>query len=297
MLEMKLEFFNAQTLDEASELMCSYGPNAAILAGGTDLIVRLKENLLQKKYLINIKGVGGLDQITVDEASVRIGTLVTHTALSESDIIGKHFACLAEAASYVGARQTRNVGTIGGNLCNSAPSAETAPALLALRAKVNVFTPDKKQREIPIEEFFTGPSKNVLQLGEIVKEIVIPLPPDNKGDAYLKLGKRNALEIAIVGVAAQVIIGDDNYFKDVRIALGAVAPTPIRAWKAERVLIGQKIDDDIISEAAIVAQHESQPISDIRASSIYRRQMVRVLVIRALNRALARGKSLMNGEA
>lgn len=289
---MKMEYFDAQTLEEVSDLLVRYNSEAALLAGGSDLIVKLKESIVQKKYLVNLKGVSGLDQIILNqrEKNLTIGALVTHTAIAQSKIIQQYFPSLGEASSIVGGRQTRNIGTIGGNICNSSPSAETITALMTFGAQVKIYSPGGEEHKIPLEDFVIGPSQNALLVGEILKEIEVPLPPKNSGSAYIKLGRRRSMEIAIVNVAVNVVT-ECNSFKDVKIALGAVGPTPIRAKKAEIILKGKMIESHIISKAAAAARTECHPITDVRASAEYRSEMVEVMVKQAITSALQKAEN------
>jgi len=180
--------------------------------------------------------------------------------------------------------QVRNRGTIAGNICNAVPSADSAPALLTIGARLKLIS-QKSQRTVGIEDFFTGPSRTALTDEEILAEILLPdMPPNSKG-VYLKLTPRRAMDLAIVGVAA-VAVPEDGVCKDIRIALGAVAPTPLRAKKAEEVLKGQKFDDNLIEKAAKTAAGQARPIDDHRASAEYRRDMVEVLVRRAIKQAI-----------
>ena len=278
----ELEYFEASSFSEAISLLGQYGKEARLIAGGTDLLVWMKEGARRPKVVINIKSIPEGDQITFDEKNgLKIGSLVKISQIQSFAVIRDRFTALAQAAKELGSAQVRNLATIGGNLCTAAPSAETAPPLLALNAKV-ILHGAKGPREVPLEEFFVGPGATVLN-GEVLTEILIPSPASGTRGVYKKISRRNAVDMAIVGVAAVGVISEDSKeWRDIKIALGAVAPTPMRAVKAENVLKGRKIESASIEEAAQIASEEARPISDIRGSAWYRKEMVKVLVRRSL---------------
>ena len=278
----EFEYFEASSFSEAVSLLGQYGKEAWLIAGGTDLLVWMKEGARRPKAVINIKPIPEADQITFDEKKgLKIGSLVKISQIQNSAVIQDRFTPLAQAAKELGSAQVRNLATIGGNLCTAAPSAETAPPLLTLNAKVTLHGA-KGQREVPLEEFFTGPGSTVLD-GEVLTEILIPTSASGTRGVYKRISRRNAVDMAIVGVAAVGDISKDSKkWQNIKIALGAVAPTPIRAVKAENVLKGRKIESASIQEAAQTASEEARPISDIRASAWYRKEMVKVLVRRSL---------------
>jgi CO/xanthine dehydrogenase FAD-binding subunit len=272
-------YLRPSSLSEALKLLGNYGKEAKVLAGGTDLIVGMKEKGLSPGYVIDIKGIKGLDGISYDpKEGLWIGTLATMNEVNASSCIREHYPFLSLAAGEVGSVQVRNRATIGGNLCNAAPSAETAPALLCLDAVLTVAGP-KGERAVEIEEFFQGPGMTVLD-GEILTGIRIP-PVPRKG-IYIKHSPRNAMDIAVIGVAAAVTPGQGGW-KEVRIALGAVAPTPIRVREAEELLLKKGRVKEAIEEAGRIAGKAASPIFDVRASAEYRREMVGNLVKRALS--------------
>jgi aerobic carbon-monoxide dehydrogenase medium subunit len=240
----------------------------------------MKEQGLTPKYLVDIKNIPDLEYIRYDEKEgLRIGALTTIRQIETSLLIRERFLPLAQAAKVLGSVQVRNRATIGGNLCNAAPSAETAPTLLVLNTNVKVAG-SKGERTLPLEQFFLGPGLTVLQ-NEILTEIMVPSLSANIRGVYLKIGRRRAVDLALVGVAVAVAM-DGNKWKDVRIALGAVAPTPIRARRAEKLLEGKRTDAALMQEAGQIASEEASPISDVRASAWYRKELVKVLVQRAL---------------
>jgi carbon-monoxide dehydrogenase medium subunit len=281
----KFNYLAPTTLDEALSLLSEYRGRAKVIAGGTDLVPKLKRREIRApEHVIDLKGIPGLDEIKFDASGLTLGALVTIGMVESSAKIQQRLGILAQAAQSMASPQVRNRGTIAGNICNAVPSADLAPPLLTLGARLKIVS-GKGERTVNIEDFFTGPGQTALDEDEILAEIQLSsIPPNGKG-VYLKLTPRRAMDLAIVGVAV-VVIPQDGTCRDIRIALGAVAPTPIRAKKAEAVLKGQKLDDKLIEKAAQTAAGESRPIDDHRASAEYRRDMVEVLVKRAIKQAI-----------
>jgi aerobic carbon-monoxide dehydrogenase medium subunit len=276
----RFEYFEPGTLAEAVSLLGRYQGRAQALAGGTDLLVELKEQLRRADCVVNLKRIPGLGGLSFDpRAGLRIGALATAREVETSPFVLQHYASLAQAARELGSIQVRNRATVIGNICRASPSADTLPPLIADGAQATIHGA-AGERRVALEAFFTGPGRTVLQPGELVTELRLPAPGPRTGKVYIKHGRRKAMELATVGVA--VTLGDAG----VRIVLGAVAPTPIRAVLAERLLAGKKPDAALIERAAQAAADESRPISNVRASAEYRREMVRVLTRRALERAL-----------
>jgi CO/xanthine dehydrogenase FAD-binding subunit len=282
----RFEYLEPKTIDEALSLLSHYKARAKVIAGGTDLLPKLKRRQFKApECLIDLKGIPNLDYIKYDEVDgLSLGALVTIHAVETSPILRERFGVLFQAAESMASRQVRNRGTIGGNLCNAVPSADTAPALLTLEATLKLAS-QKGERIVNIADFFTGPNETVLTEEEILQEIRVPnLPPPSRG-TYLKLTPRRSMDLAIVGVAA-VVSAEDGVCNDIRIALGAVAPTPIRARRAEEMIRGQKLSYEVVERAAQIAAGECRPISDHRASEEYRCRMVEVLTKRAIQQAL-----------
>ena len=276
----RFEYFEPTSLPEAVALLGRYQGRAQPLAGGTDLLVELKEHLRSADCVINIKKIPGIDRLSFDPSDgLYIGALVTAREIEISPVVLEKYISLAQAARELGSIQVRNRATIVGNVCRASPSADTLPPLIADGAEVTIHGPGG-HRTLLLEEFFTGPGKTVLGHDELVTTIRVPAPPPRTGKVYIKHGRRKAMELATVGVA--VTLNE----VDLRIVLGAVAPTPIRATKAEGLLRGRKLDDARIERAAQAAAEEAQPISNVRASAEYRRDMVAVLTRRALKQAL-----------
>jgi carbon-monoxide dehydrogenase medium subunit len=307
----KFDYFKPKTLEEALTLLAKYGEKAKLIAGGTDVIVMIKQKTMAPDVLISLKEIPGLDQIK-SNGSLSIGPMVTHRAIEKSEAIRKNFSALADAADFLGSIQIRNVATIGGNICTAAPSADTATPLLVLGTQVKIKNL-KEERTLPIEEFFKGPGETVLKTGEMIKELIIPNPLPNTGSAYYKLQRRLALDLPILGVSVLLSLDknkvtcsdilcttspissilhkmeeDQIVCKEVRIALGVAAPTPLRAVKAENLLRGKKISDELLEEVAETASKEAQPRDSIRGEAWYRRDMIRVLIKRMAMKSIER---------
>ena len=276
------DYISPQSISEALSLLNTHKGVIKIFAGGTDIIPKLKRREQKApEFLLDMKGIPDLDYIHFNDNMLTIGALTTIHAVETSSIIREHFNVLLQAAGSMASAQIRNRGTIVGNICNAAPSADMAPSLLTLETKVKVMSA-KGEKIVRLEDFFTGPGKTVLNEGEIVQEIQVPAMPENSRALYIKLGPRHSMDLAVVGVAVFLIMDGDTC-RDIKIGLGAVSPTPLRAIKAESILKGQKLNDEIIEKAAQTASEESQPIDDQRASAEYRRDMVKVLTMRAIN--------------
>lgn len=278
---MRFNYLESRTIQEAVSLLVKYQGMVKVIAGGTDLLNQIRLKMIKPEYLVDIGYIPGLDYIKYDsEGRLSIGTLATIRSLEMSAELQRNHPVISQAASLIGSMAIRNVGTIGGNLCHASPSAETAPSLIGLEAKVKLVGPDG-ERSIPLEKFFTGPGQTVLQTGELMVEIQVqPMPPNTKG-VYLKYSTRGTVNPAVVGVAAMVAM-DGERCREIKLVLGAVAPTPIRAKKAEEILRGKKIGDALIEKAAQAASDESSPITDVRASADYRKEMVKVFTRYAL---------------
>ena len=289
MLSPKIEYFAPKTIQEACSLALQYKGEAKIIAGGTDLLVEMKRKEVLPKYIIDIKDIPGQDDIIYDEkGGLRIGALATIRSIEVSPLIREKFGILAQAASKLGTWQVRNRGTIAGNLVTAAPSADTIPALMVLGAKIKIMGADG-ERVVPIENFFTGPLKTVLRPEEILAEIHVPNLPPRSGGAYIKHTVRKAMDLAIIGVAALVTM-DGDAVSDARIALGTAAPTAIRARRAEEILKGNKISDNLLEKAGQTALEESSPRDSLRASAAYRSKLIKVLVPRAIKQAVEQVK-------
>ena len=288
---MSLErYFAPRTLKEALSLLSEYGPKARVISGGTDLLAQMKQREVLPPCVISIGNIAELNFIKYDESKgISIGALTSVVDIATSPVVKSHFGVLAQAAGLLGTPLIRNQATLGGNLCNAAPSADTAPPLLVLEATAKIEGADG-EKTVPLETFFAGPGQTVLGQGQLLTEIQIPNPPPRSRGVYLKQTRRRGADLALVGVAALVVM-DGGTLKDVRIALGAVAPTPIRAREAEAILRGFPVDDKRIEEAAEAASREARPIDDVRSSAEYRSTLVAVLTKRAVTQAVQQMRS------
>jgi aerobic carbon-monoxide dehydrogenase medium subunit len=287
------DFYQPTTLEEASRLLQENGPGGRLLAGGTDLVIALKEKGLLPKYLVDLKRVPGLTGIRENrDGSITIGALTTMREIEISPLITKKFPFLAQSAAEVGSIQIRNRATIGGNMANATPSADTAPPLIALNATAKI-TGLNGERTVTLEEFFKGPGQTVMSAEEVLSEINIPKSHPRLVGEYIKFSPREMMDLAYVGIAVAYHLGDDDRkCHGVRIVLGAVAPTPLRAKHAESALEGQNLTEALAEKVGQIAAEEAKPISDVRSSADYRRAMVGAMTTRAiLNAAVGPAKS------
>ncbi|MHB8870651.1 MAG: FAD binding domain-containing protein [Thermoleophilia bacterium] len=282
------EYLAPRTLDEACRLLSDYGSEAKILAGGTDILVKMKGGLLAPKAVISLKYLDDLRGIRhVPDRGVVIGARATPNEIMDSPVLHERYLSVSEAAHTMAAHQIRNRGTIGGNIVNAVPSADLPPILIALGATITLVGLGD-ERSMLLEDFFTGVCETVCTVGEIVTEVVIPDQPTT-GSTYHKFALRRAGALAVVGVAAAVTM-DDGVVRDPRIVLGAVATTPVRAPEAEELLEGRVPTDALLEDVGVIAASGCcWPINDIRGSEEYRRDLVRVFTRRALKRAINEG--------
>lgn len=282
------EYYKPDTLQEAVELLKKHGNDAVLIAGGTDVLVQLRNKKIKPKYLVSIAKIGELNSIKEEKDRVVVGAGVTHRMVEKSALINRCFPILVDGSSQVGSVQIRNVATVVGNICNSMPSADTAPPLLALNASVKIFGADG-EKEVKLDKFFTGPGKNILKTGEVVTEIIIPKDVENSGGAYLKFGRRKAMDLSLLGVA--VFMNCDMTQKKCnycRIALGTAAPVPMRTYEAEKFLKGKNLTEEVFTEAGKIAAQEARPRSSWRADAGYRRELIQTLLKRTAFKALER---------
>jgi probable selenate reductase FAD-binding subunit len=270
-------YFRPASLTEALNLLACYSQSAKVLAGGTDLLIPQALESSPEIVVISLKDIEDLRQITkTAEGDIFVGAMVRHAEVAQSPLVQQYFPALAKASDWVGSRSIRSVATIGGNICNASPSADTAPPLLAYEARVVIESPSG-ERVVEIGDFFTGPSMTCLQNVEILKGFLLR-PKSGWLADYEKIGLRKAMEIAIVNACVAVAKDKQSRCSEIRIALGAVAPTPIRARKAEAILENREMTRELIEECAKTAVGETKPISDIRSSADYRRKMTHFLV-------------------
>jgi carbon-monoxide dehydrogenase medium subunit len=282
----RFELALPRSVEDCLKTLTRRGPDAKVVAGGTDLLPQLKNGLLHPAFVVDLSGVASLRRLGRTRKGLRVGAAVTARQLELDPHVRSDYLALAEGGALIGSVQVRNLATVGGNLCNGAPSADLAPPLMALEAEAVIAGP-KGKRQVPLAAFFQGVRRTVLAPDELLVELVIPAPGPRSGGNYLRHTPRRELDIAVVGVASQLTLSDGVCAR-ARIALAAVAPTPVRAGAAEQALEGQPITPERIERAAELAVSAAQPISDQRGSAEFRRHLVRVLTRRTLTTALAR---------
>lgn len=280
----QFDYIAPTSVDEAVAALVKGGRDTRVMAGGTDLIVKIRHRMLFPKCIVNLKRIAGLDAITVDKTNgLTIGATALLADVAAHKGIRRHYPTVAEAAGATANVQVRNMGTVVGNLCNASPSADNAPTLMAMAATVDIAGPTGS-RSMPLDQFFQGPGITALKTGEIVTAIRVPPPVAGSGTAYHSLSQRGKLDCSAVGVGTMIVLKGDHC-TDARIIVGACAPVPMRTRAAEKMLIGKGITDTLIRRAAQKASEETSPITDVRASAPYRWKMVSVLTIRALTDA------------
>ena len=286
------EYFEPLSIEETVSLLKKYGDKAKVLAGGTDLVPQMKEKTIRPEFVISIGRIANLDYIRLDrEKGLKIGALTTIRSIEQSPQLQPKYGLICQSASQMASIAVRNVATVGGNLCNASPSADIATALMALSAKTKLVS-TAGERIVPLEDFILGPGATALKTDELLTEIQIPSPPAHTAGVYIKYTTRGGEELALIGVAALLTLSaGDGTCTEAKVALGAVAPTPIRARRAEGVLKGKKIDQELIEKAALTASNESSPIDDIRGSAEYRREMLKVFTRDAIRQAAELAKS------
>lgn len=290
MLISEIEMISPSTLEECLLILSTEGTELRLIAGGTDAVVRMKEGKWLPEAWININRIKELRHITEKDGAIHIGPLTTHSDICRSTLLQKKADVLVEAAREVGAVQMQNMGTIGGNIGTASPAGDTIPALYVLDAAVELQSVNGT-RIIPINQFFTGPGRTILKQNEMITNIIIQPQADNEIGIFQKLGPRKAQSISIVNVAISLKMGKDRQCLEGKIAFGSVAPTIIRAKKCEALLTIQPLTDDIIENIAKVAWKEVMPITDVRATARYRRDMSSALLERGLYRLMRRWES------
>jgi carbon-monoxide dehydrogenase medium subunit len=278
------DFIQPTTIDAAILALAEHNPNVRILNGGTDYLVELKHVAQSPGVVVDVSRLQDLRGIEIIDAGLRIGAGTTHTEIMADPLVKEYVPAMIDAAHTVGAVQTRNLGTLGGNLVTCVPSMDSGPTLLALDAKV-IILGSKGTRQSSLTDFFIGPRRTSLEPDELLLEIIIPKENLGKPASFIKFGLRKGQALALVNAASALWV-EGNKFKDVRIALGAVAPVVMRATKAEALLEGQVISEDLVQEAAKIAVGEAKPIDDFRASKEYRNDLIEVGTRRTLQAAL-----------
>lgn len=277
------EFYKANSVKEACDLLAQFGERATLLAGGTDLMVLVNRRQLIPEVLVYI-GECGLNYIREEESGLVIGAATPHAEIVRSELVQKKAPLLAKVISTIGSPAIQNQGTIGGNLGNASPAADSAVALLALGASLKLAAAGW-ERTVPVADFFVGPGKTVLKPGEIIQEIIIPEEAAEYKWAFRKIGKRRADVCPTVSAAVAVKM-EDGRCKAVRIALGSVAPTPLLSKKAPEMLVGKTLDAALIADVAKAVAEETDPIDDVRATAWYRRRASEALVKELLSQVI-----------
>ena len=279
------------TIQAATSLLTEHGSGARILAGGTDIIVQLREGLREADIVVDIKKIPELSECQYsDESGLCLGAAVTCCEIYEDADLAGRYGALADSTHIIGGWQIQSRASVGGNLCNASPAADTIPALIVLNAEAQVTGPNG-QRTIAADAFCTGPGINSLVDGEFVVAIQIPPQSASMGSAYQRFIPRNEMDIAVVGVGSWIELDADGNIANARISLGAVAATPLFAVEASQFLVGKEPSDDNFSQAAELAKQIATPITDTRGTAHYRTHLVGVLVKRTLTTALARAQA------
>ena len=285
MIPGQFEYHAPSTLDEALALLAEHGSDARVLAGGQSLIPLMKLRLASPAVLIDLNGVDSLSGIEEADGQLRIGAMTRHSALERSELIGSRYPLIADAAAVIADPLVRNRGTTGGSLAHADPAGDLGSVMTALGAEVVVNGPGG-ERTLPIDELLLGPFTTTLEEGEILTEVRVPQPAERSGGAYEKL-ERKVGDFATAAVAVQ-LTRENGSCASIGIGLTAVGPTTIRASEAEDALRGGSLDEDALRAAAVLAAAASDPAADLRGSEEYKRDMVRVLTLRALRRAIER---------
>jgi carbon-monoxide dehydrogenase medium subunit len=278
-----------KSAEEVAALLAGKNGEARILAGGTDLLVQLREGRRQAKLVIDIKNIPELTQVTFDpQKGLRIGAAASCSQICSDPNVSQHYPGLVDAVRLIGGVQIQNRASVGGNLCNASPAADAIPALIVHEAVCHI-TGSNGTRTLPVEGFCVAPGKNALNAGEFLTSVSVPTPKVNFGAHYLRFIPRNEMDIAVVGAGASVVLDEDGKrFVSARIALGAVAPTPLLASDAGAFLAGKEVTRENVKEAARLAQAIAKPITDLRGTAEHRKHLCAVLVERALDKAIER---------
>ncbi|MCH7926287.1 MAG: xanthine dehydrogenase family protein subunit M [Planctomycetes bacterium] len=280
---------DVDTLEQAADLATRLGPGSRFLAGGTDLLVDLKTGRVEATHLVSLNRIASLRKIEEDADGLRIGALTTITQLDREGVVRTHYEAICDATSQMAAPQIRNVATVGGNIMSAVPCADLPPILTAMNASVVVWS-KSGERTIPLESFFVGVRATKLECGEVLTAVLVPEQPARFGAAYARFALREGNAIAVASVAAGLQMATDDTIRSARIVLGAVSPTPVLVESAGRLLAGRTANDESWEIAAREAIAASHPISDVRASAEFRREIVGIMAKRALRDALRRAQ-------
>ena len=286
-----IDYTAPKTLDEALKVMASHGDRARVLAGGTDLLVQLRGGRRSADVVVDSKFIPELNELSYDaQKGLTIGAAVPCCEIYENQDVSSNYPGITDAASLIGSIQIQGRATLGGNLCNSAPSADAIPPIIVLGGVANISGPNGS-RQVPVEDFCTGPGQNILQPGEILVSINMPAPQAHSGANYLRFIPRNEMDIAVAGVGSSVVLdASGQNFVSGKIALASVAPTPVFAKNAGDSLAGKPVSDATIDEAAQKAMADAKPINDMRGTIKQRVHLVGVLTRRTLNTAVNRAR-------
>ena len=286
-----ITYESPKTIADAVKLLAAHGEKARPLSGGTDLVIQLRAGTRRPEYVVDVKSIPELTRISFSlQHGLHLGAAVSCIEIHENADMRRYYPGLTEAAHLIGSLQIQSRASVGGNLCNGSPAGDSTPALIALGAKARLVGPTG-ERVVPVETFITGPARTVLQPGELLIELLIDAPAPHSSDAYLRFIPRNEMDIAVVGVGGSITLDlDDDRVVDARIALGAVGPTPIFAAEASKALIGKKLDEAALDNAARLATSVATPIDDMRGTAEFRRHIVGVLTRRVLTIAAERAR-------
>jgi carbon-monoxide dehydrogenase medium subunit len=283
------DYARPYSIGEAVQLLSGAGEKARVLAGGTDLLVQLRADRKQADLVVDVKRVREMNEINYNpEKGLALGAAVPCYQIYGNSSLREKYPALAEVASIIGGTQIQGRASIGGNLCNAAPSADSVPLLIALRARCRIAGV-AGEREVPVEEFCTAPGRTILKPGELLVSLLFPSPARGEGACYIRFIPRNEMDIAVAGAGVDVVI-DDGVIRSARVALASVAPTPLFVREAGESLAGSAADADAIQRAAEIAQQAAKPITDMRGTADYRRHLCAVLVRRALHAAIQRAR-------
>jgi carbon-monoxide dehydrogenase medium subunit len=290
---MRFDYFEPTSLDEASGLLREGKGARRPLAGGTDIVIQLRRRVARTEGLVNLKRIPELSGWTCEPGrGLRLGACTPMRDLETSAAVGERFPSIREALQVVGSLQLRNIASVGGNMCNASPSADTAPPLMALGAAASLWSDESRRETVSVENFFEGPGASVLGAGGLLLAVEVPEPEPLTGDAFERFTPRSAMDIAIASAAAAVTLdAAGQRVRAVRIALGAVAPTPIRALRAEDLVREKEPMPKLLEWAGAAAMEECRPIDDIRGTAAYRKELIRILVQRVLRQAVERARA------
>lgn len=289
----KFEYFAPKTSHEVLSLLERLGDKAKVLAGGTDLLIMMKEKILKPDYLIDINNVEGLKGISYEPGKgAIIGAATTISEIEYSALIKERYYALHQAAGELGSVQVRSMATIGGNSCHASPAAETPTPLVALGSKV-VLSSISGERELPLEEFILGNRRTDLREGEFLTRFILPEPAPKSASRYWYIGLRDAMEIDAVNMAVYLVLeSDGRTVKELKLVMGSVSPRPLVSVEVPGILVGKEFNGELLEKAALAASGEAKPISDIRASEEYRREMTAVLARRLIQEAFNAAKEV-----